>query len=298
MFSQFLWQLISSVHFFSLKDGGIAQLVERRICIPKARSSTLLASIVLKLVWRKNSINAFDVDQSSLKHGANPVLNIIYEDRCLLVVHKPAGQLFQGHTSGWPQTLDTQVREYLRSQKPGSGNIYLGIIHRLDRPVSGVVVFGKNSKFTGRLSKQFQERKVAKDYLAITEGKIAEDHCQWIDELPSMMDEEFNAKENKITKRCELSFQVVERTENTTHVKISLGTGRRNQIRRQFSLHGHPIVGDKKFGATTAIKGYDEVEPLFRPIALHAAELRFSHPQTEQRMQFSAPLPWFWYEDI
>ena len=236
-------------------------------------------------------------DMTFLRVGEQPTLNIVFEDPCLMAVIKPAGQLFQGFTKGAPAPLDVQVKEYLHHKKPGgSPNVYLGIVHRLDRPVSGVVLFGLNSKFTGRLAEQIQTRQIEKTYLAVVEGHWAENEGELIDELPKHIPGEKNADavDESELQHCQLRYKVTQRGTTSTQLIIQLGTGRRNQIRRQFSLRGHPLVGDQKFGARALFPGTSEVEPLFRPIALHALSLKLAHPKTKSELFLEAPIPGYW----
>lgn len=220
-----------------------------------------------------------------MRNGQESPLSLLFEDTCLLAANKPAGQLFQGHTKGLPSALDVQVKTYIRSRKPGSANVYLGIVHRLDRPVSGVVLFGLNSKFTARLASQFQERSVNKIYRAVVEGVLKTDKGELIDELTDEND--------AVGKWCQLKYEVIGRFNSTTEIKINLGTGRRNQIRKQFAKFGHPIVGDVKFGASSTFPGLT-ANPLFLPIALHAAEINFLHPKSYEPAAICAVLPDYW----
>lgn len=233
-------------------------------------------------------------DRFPLSMGINPTLDILFEDKAIILVNKPAGQLFQGHTQGLPDPLDTQVKSHIRLHKPGSPNVYLGIVHRLDRPVSGVVLFGLNSKFTGRLSIQFQERRVKKIYIAVLEGLLPVDAGELIDELSDEEPPSRDDSETVVLKICQLSFTVLQRFQNRTQVAIMLGTGRRNQIRRQFAKAGFPIVGDLKFGATEPFPDFATTPPLFQPIALHASRLEFYHPKSMELMKIEAPLPPYW----
>lgn len=214
-----------------------------------------------------------------------------------MAVVKPAGQLFQGFTKGSPAPLDIQIKTFIHQKKPtGSPNVYLGIVHRLDRPVSGVVLFGLNSKFTGRLAEQIQTRQIEKKYLAIVEGRWTEDEGELIDELPKKIPGEKHVGDetgNEL-QHCELRYKVTQRSASFTQIAIQLGTGRRNQIRRQFSLRGHPLVGDLKFGAHAIFPGTADVEPLFRPIALHALSLKLVHPKNRTALFLEAPIPGYW----
>jgi len=229
-----------------------------------------------------------------LEIGTNPPLTILYEDHCLLAVNKTAGQLCQGHTNGLPEALDNQIKSYIRTRKgSATENIYLGSVQRLDRPVSGVIVFGLNSKFTSRLAEQFQKRQVEKFYDAVVTGVVKTDQGTLIDELSADPDDEGDP-EGTTNQRCELSYRVTARGKDKTLLEVQLGTGRRNQIRRQFAKAGHPIIGDEKFGAGGAFPELGAAAPLFRPIALHAARLSILHPKTFLPLTITAPRPFYW----
>jgi 23S rRNA pseudouridine1911/1915/1917 synthase len=234
---------------------------------------------------------------SFLQLGQAAPLHILLDERAFLVVNKPAGQLVHGYTKGLPQTLNDQIKDHIRQESGKTGNVFLGSPHRIDRPVSGIVLFAKTSKAAGRFGLQFESRSVEKSYLAVVEGVIKEDRGTMVDRLPEVRDDRSQAEaveSDPIDQDCHLDFAVLARHENTSLIRIELGTGRRHQIRRQLAIRGHAIVGDSQYGATTFIPKTSEIDARFRPIALHAFELAFDHPKEMHRITTRAPLPEYW----
>ncbi len=232
-----------------------------------------------------------DRQKSFLTMGQEPPLVLVYEDHALIAVHKPAGQLFHGYTKGAPGPLADQLKAYIKERYQKPGKVYLGVVHRLDRPVSGLCIFARNSKFASRLSEQFQDHSLEKTYLALVEGVPALPEAQLEDTLSFAADE---AQETAHDKVCTLSYQVIQTAEQRSLLAIRLGTGRRNQIRRQLALHGLPIVGDVEHGARSLIPGTEALDPRFRPILLHAWRLRLQHPSSFAPLELRTPVPFYW----
>lgn len=201
------------------------------------------------------------------------MINILYEDNHLLVVEKPVGVLSQADSSN---TLDmlTILKKYIKEKYNKPGNVYLGLVHRLDKNVGGVMVFAKTSKAAKRLSEEIRNKKVKKTYLAICKGIIKEDG-KYEDYLER---EEYRSKisTKEKGKIATLTYKVLDTKENETLVKINLETGRHHQIRVQFSSHNYPLLGDDKYGT----KGKYEV-------ALYAYKLSFYHPTTKEKLEFT-----------
>jgi 23S rRNA pseudouridine1911/1915/1917 synthase len=219
-------------------------------------------------------------------------LTILYEDNHCFVVDKPAGMLTQGDISGEPNLLD-QAREDLRARYQKPGNVYVGLVHRLDRPVSGVLLLAKTSKAASRLSEQFREGRVAKVYLAIVEGGPAAEEGEWYDLLRK--DSERNVVETMPPgssggKGARLAYSVLERAGRSTLLELRPRTGRSHQLRVQLASRGLPIVGDRKYGARSTIRASDGGPR----IALHARELTFIHPTRQEAISVVAPVPADW----
>ena len=206
------------------------------------------------------------------------MINIIYEDNHLLVVEKPINVPVQADKSG-DEDLLTMLKKYLKEKYNKPGDVYLGLVHRLDRPVGGVMVFAKTSKAASRLSKQVQKHEFKKIYMAVIEGKVS-DSGTFKDKLKK--DEKTNiTRVSGDGKEAELSYNLIGFVNNLSLVRISLKTGRSHQIRVQFSSRKIPLYGDQKYNPK-AVKDQ---------IALFASKLEFKHPITKEIMSFELPLP-------
>lgn len=206
------------------------------------------------------------------------------EDNHLLVVNKPAGWLVQGDSTG-DRTLADWAKDYIarRYNKPGA--VFLGVVHRIDRPVSGVVVFARTSKALTRMNEIFRQRSVQKIYVALVEGKAPADGrlIHWLIKNESANRASVYREETDGASRCELSFRKISSAGGLSLLEVTPVTGRPHQIRAQLSSAGCPIFGDLKYGAS---------EPnADRSICLHARRLEFIHPVSRQPVVLSAPLP-------
>lgn len=220
-------------------------------------------------------------------------MDVLYEDNHCLVLNKPAGLLTQGVPDGLP-SLEHRARDYLREKYQKKGRVYLGIPHRLDRPVSGVVLFARQTKSAQRLAEQFQNRSVKKVYQGFVEGHLPEASGTWEDwmrKIPDQAKSEISEPLAMNAKQAILHFQVQQEFQNTTLVEIILETGRMHQIRLQFASRGFPIVGDTLYGATSAMPEELENVP---SIGLHARSLTFLHPISFESMTVEADLPKCW----
>ena len=223
-------------------------------------------------------------------------LNVIYEDNHVIVVEKMVNIPSQGDKTGDIDML-TIIKQYIKEKYNKPGNVYLGLIHRLDRPVGGVMVFAKTSKAAGRLSEQVRNKQFEKSYLVIVNGKVEPSTGLYQDYL--VKNEKSNmskvcSKEFKNAKFAELDYEVLKYNDeiNLSLVKVNLHTGRHHQIRVQFSSRNHSIYGDQKYG--TRGRG--------KQIALWAYSLEIDHPITKEKMVFNT-LPeingtWKIIEDI
>lgn len=196
-------------------------------------------------------------------------MKILYEDNHLLVVVKEPYILSQSDGS---ENLDmlTILKQYLKEKYHKPGNVYLGLVHRLDKEVGGVMVFAKTSKAASRLSEQVRLHKMEKYYLAVVNGIVKS--ATYKDKI---LREEYQSKIDKNGKEALLSFETLKVINNTSLIKINLLTGRHHQIRVQFSSRGHYLLGDSRYGK----KGK-------YPLALYAYHLAFYHPVTKEKMTF------------
>ncbi|MEO8497225.1 MAG: RluA family pseudouridine synthase [Planctomycetota bacterium] len=220
--------------------------------------------------------------------------DILYEEGPCLVVNKPAGVLTQAPPG--VDSLEIRIKQFLIERENKPGKAYLGVPHRLDRPVSGALVVAKHVRAARRLSEQFEGRLVRKTYWAIVEGEVAPDEGKWSDRLSKVADEargEVVGEEQPGAKRAILLYRVRQRFEGLTWLEITLETGRYHQIRVQSSAHGFPVIGDTLYGATTNF-GLPSDDPRDRSIALHARDLAFRHPMTKEDVLVTAPLPATW----
>lgn len=207
-------------------------------------------------------------------------LKVIYEDNHIIVVEKPVNIPSQGDKTGDTDML-TIIKEYIKEKYNKPGNVYLGLIHRLDRPVGGVMVFAKTSKSAARLSEQVREKEFQKSYLVIVDGKMEKEKGTLEDYL--LKNEKTNTSKvvkegTKNSKYAKLDYEVLkyDKELNLSVLKILLHTGRHHQIRVQLSSRGHSIYGDQKYGG----RGHG------KQIALWAYKLQISHPVSKEKMDF------------
>lgn len=227
-------------------------------------------------------------------------LEILYDDGPVLVINKAAGVLTQAPAG--IDSLEVQVKTLYRERegKPADASIYLGLPHRLDRPVSGAIVFARHERAAQRISAQFENRTVSKSYWAFVEGHVTPDEGTWTDYLHKrhgMAQAEVVEADHPAAKHAILHYRVRWRSEAGpvvgTWLEIELETGRTHQIRIQASSRGHAVVGDSQYGATTPF-GDPALDIRDRPIALHARQLAFGHPMKPEQVNITAPLPPSW----
>lgn len=214
-------------------------------------------------------------------------LHVLYEDNHLLAVNKPSGLATQGVAAG-ETSLATLAKEYLKQKYRKPGNVYLGIVSRLDLLTSGVVLFARTSKAAARLSEQFRNRTVEKIYWAVVEGHVEPPEGQCIDWL--LKNERAERMEvvpagREAAQEARLSYRQLKLLGEKTLLEIALETGRKHQIRVQLASRSHPIVGDRKYGSRVSLAD---------GIALHCRRLVAQHPTLHTPLQFVAPLPRAW----
>lgn len=211
-------------------------------------------------------------------------LRVVFEDNHLLVVVKPAGLLAQADRTGDPDVL-TLAKAYVKQAYAKPGDVYLGLVHRLDRPVSGLMVLARTSKAAARLSAGFRERTVSKDYFALVEGRLtgAGTRVDWLRKRDEHV--EIVAETAEGAQRAALGWEAVAHDGARTLVAVALETGRPHQIRVQLAALGHPIAGDRRYGGRAP----------WRPgaIALHSYRLAVEHPTQRVPVVFTAePVGW------
>ena len=201
-------------------------------------------------------------------------LEILYEDNHLIVVYKPANILSQGDITGDKDMLNL-IKEYIKEKYNKPGNVYLGLVHRLDRPVEGIMVFAKTSKAAARLTKQIQNHEFHKQYLAIVNGIFKEKNGEFRDYLEKQATGNTIVTDSKHGKESILKYNVLQEEHNLSLVNIQLITGRHHQIRVQFSYRNHALVGDQRYGSQDN-----------KQICLCSYKLSFFHPITKERLEF------------
>ena len=222
-----------------------------------------------------------------MSNPPDPSLDILYLDNHLIAVCKPAGILTQSDNSGGVSLMD-QVKDWIKTEYKKPGKVFLGLVHRLDRPVSGIVVFARTSKGASRLSEQFRNNTTKKIYRALVEGIPQPQQ----DSLTHYLRKEKSLKATVFprttpnAKEALLDYKVIETLQNTSLLDIHLHTGRFHQIRAQLAFIGHPIVGDKKYGAHSALPEGQ--------IALHAQRMLFNHPASKEEIIIDCPPPKNW----
>ncbi len=216
-------------------------------------------------------------------------LEVLYEDNHLLAVIKPAGLLVQGDRSGDATLLDG-ARAYLKNKYAKPGQVYLGLVHRLDRNVSGVVLLARTSKAAGRLATQFRDGTVTKDYRAVVAGRPGTGPAELRSWLSAKGDPQgvtrAETKPFPGAKEAWLRYDVAESSVGWSLVEVRPVTGRRHQIRAQFALAGHPLLGDVKYGSRRRLADHR--------IALHALSLTVNHPVRDENLTLTASLPADW----
>ena len=212
-------------------------------------------------------------------------MKVLYEDNHIIVINKAAGEIVQGDKTGDKSLCDT-MKAYIKEKYAKPGNVFIGLPHRLDRPVSGIVVFAKTSKALERLNRMFSEGSVKKIYWALTKGipNPAEAELEsWILRNEKMNKSFSYPKEVKGSKRAILHYRLAAASQNYNLIEVELKTGRHHQIRCQLSSIGCPIKGDLKYGAQRSNPDGS--------ISLHARYIEFIHPVSKQLIAITAPLP-------
>ena len=212
-------------------------------------------------------------------------MDVVYEDNHLIIVNKSSSEIVQGDKTG-DKPLAEMVKEYIKQKYHKPGNVFLGVVHRLDRPVSGLVVFARTSKALARLNEMFRTKEVHKTYWDIVgncppteEGELV----HWLVRNEKQNKSYAYDKEKPEAKKAVLDYKLIGRSERYFLLEVDLKTGRHHQIRCQLAKMGCPIKGDLKYGS-----------PRSNPdgsICLHARRVRFVHPVSKQEIDVTAPVP-------
>lgn len=204
----------------------------------------------------------------------NSHLEILYEDNHVIVVYKRENILSQKDSTNDLDML-TMIKNYIKEKYQKPGNVYVGLIHRLDRPVSGVMVYAKTSKAASRISEQVRTSNIEKQYLAVVNGILPEKKGEFRDYLKKLETKNTIVTNEEDGKEAILNYEVLEEKENLSLVQITLKTGRHHQIRVQFASRGFPLYGDQRYGKEDK-----------KQIALSCYHLAFFHPITKEKMVF------------
>ena len=213
----------------------------------------------------------------------NTKLHVLFEDNHLIAINKKSGDITQGDKTG-DIPLSEIVKDFLKKKYDKPGNVYLGTIHRIDRPTTGVIIYAKTSKALSRMNEKFRNNEISKKYWAIVKNKLPKQS----DILENYLSK--NNKKNKsfVTKEIDgkyskLNYKIIKSLDNYHLYEIKPDTGRHHQIRVQLSNIGSPIKGDLKYGAKRSNKDAS--------ICLHAREIVFKHPVTKEELKITAPTP-------
>lgn len=210
---------------------------------------------------------------------------IVYEDNHMMVVNKKAGQLVQGDKTGDESLLEL-IKSFIKIRDAKPGNVFLGLVHRIDRPTSGLIIYAKTSKALTRLTQMVKNREIKKTYWAVVQKTMIPQSQRLVHYLQK------NEKTNKATvfikptdsaKESILNYQIIKVLDNFQLLEIDLETGRHHQIRAQLSKIGAAIKGDLKYGAARSNPDGG--------IHLHARKLEFTHPVTKENLEITAPVP-------
>jgi 23S rRNA pseudouridine1911/1915/1917 synthase len=212
-------------------------------------------------------------------------LQVLHEDNHIIVINKRVGDIVQGDKTG-DEPLSDVVKAYLKEKYNKPGDVFLGVVHRLDRPTTGIVVFAKTSKALSRLNETFKNRETQKTYWAVVKNqppKETDTLVHFLKRNPKNNTSKAHSKEVPDSKKASLTYKIIKKLDNYFALEIDLHTGRHHQIRAQLQAIGCPIKGDLKYG-------FDRSNP-DGGIHLHARKLVLKHPVTKESLSFTAPTP-------
>ncbi|MDG1508794.1 MAG: RluA family pseudouridine synthase [Flavobacteriaceae bacterium] len=212
-------------------------------------------------------------------------LEVLFEDNHLLIVNKKSGDIVQGDKTG-DKPLSDVVKEYIKEKYNKPGEVFLGVVHRLDRPTSGIIIFARTSKALERLNKMLRERTISKTYWAVVKNtplKEKDSLIHFLKKNPKNNKSTVFTKETDASKKAILHYSAIKKLDNYSLLEIDLETGRHHQIRAQLAYIGSPIKGDLKYGASRSNKDGS--------IHLHARKISFTHPVSKENISVLAPIP-------
>jgi 23S rRNA pseudouridine1911/1915/1917 synthase len=218
-------------------------------------------------------------------HSTKDNLEVLFEDNHLLIVNKKSGDIVQGDKTG-DKPLSDVVKEYIKEKYNKPGEVFLGVVHRLDRPTSGIIIFARTSKALERLNKMLRERTISKTYWAVVKNtplKEKDSLIHFLKKNPKNNKSTVFTKETDASKKAILHYSVIKKLDNYSLLEIDLETGRHHQIRAQLAYIGSPIKGDLKYGASRSNKDGS--------IHLHARKILFTHPVSKENISILAPIP-------
>ena len=218
-------------------------------------------------------------------HSTKDNLEVLFEDNHLLIVNKKSGDIVQGDKTG-DKPLSEVVKEYIKEKYNKPGEVFLGVVHRLDRPTSGIIIFARTSKALERLNKMLRDRVISKTYWAIIKNnpkKVKDTLIHFLKKNPKNNKSTVFTKKTEGSKKAILHFTIKKKLDNYSLLEIDLETGRHHQIRAQLSFIGSPIKGDLKYGASRSNKDGS--------IHLHARTINFTHPVSKKAITIIAPVP-------
>jgi 23S rRNA pseudouridine1911/1915/1917 synthase len=218
-------------------------------------------------------------------HSTKQNLLVLHEDNHIIIINKRSGDITQGDKTG-DKPLSDVVKEYIKEKYNKTGNVFLGVVHRLDRPTSGVIIFARTSKALERLNKMLRDKKIDKTYWAVVKNhpkKEKDTLINFLKKNPKNNKSSVFNKEISGSKRAVLHYKVIKKLDNYSLLEIDLETGRHHQIRAQISAIGYPIKGDLKYGFNRSNKDGS--------IHLHARKINFIHPVSKEKILITAPTP-------
>jgi 23S rRNA pseudouridine1911/1915/1917 synthase len=218
-------------------------------------------------------------------HSIKENLQVLFEDNHIIIINKKAGDITQGDKTG-DKPLSDVVKEYIKDKYNKPGNVFLGTVHRLDRPTSGIIIFARTSKSLERINKMLRDKIIKKTYWAIvknTPKKEEDTLINFLKKNPKSNKSFVYNKEIEGSKKAILHYKVIKKLDNYSLLEIDLETGRHHQIRTQLAHIGSPIKGDLKYGFDRSNKDGS--------ISLHARKINFIHPVTKEKIKITAPTP-------